>query len=122
VLVVKLTTSKADAKASVTLDYKRGFITNLRPVIHVAAFSEQLFADPLTVRIEALADGQVVGVLAEQSKVDTLANTVEIAPGTAVNLTMEMSEEFAGNFTIVATNPATGKVYATVELKTDYSF
>lgn len=122
VLVVKLTNPRVENRASVTLGYKRGFITNLRPVIQAAAFSEQLFAEPLIIRIEALANGKLVGILAEQSKVNVLANTVEITPGEAVNLIMEMSDDFEGDFKIVATNPSTGKVYDQLELKTDYSF
>ena len=122
VLSVQLATVKADTKADVTLSYKRGIITSLRPSIQVAAFSESLFAEPLTVRIEAVAGGQVVGTLAEQAAVNVLANTVELTPGTTTNLTLEMVEEFDGAFDVIALNPATGKLFDTLSLKTDYSF
>lgn len=122
VLSVRLATIKTESKADVTLSYKKGFITSLRPSIQVAAFSESLFAEPLIVRIEAVAGGEVVGTLADQSRVNLLAGTVELTPGTTSSLTLEMVEDFEGTFDVVAINPATGKQYHTLSLRTDYSF
>ncbi|QRQ99505.1 PglZ domain-containing protein [Dyadobacter sandarakinus] len=122
VLTVRLAVVKTESKADVTLSHKKGFITGLRPSIQVAAFSESLFAEPLIVRIEAVASGEVVGTLADQTGVNLLAGTVELTPGTTSSLTLEMGEDFEGNFDVVAINPATGKQYDTLSLRTDYSF
>lgn len=122
VLSVRLATVKTESKADVTLSHKKGFITSLRPSIQVAAFSESLFAEPLIVRIEAVAGGEIVGTLADQSGVNLLAGTVELTPGTTSSLTLEMVEDFEGTFHVVAINPATGKQYHSLPLRTDYSF
>lgn len=122
VLTVRLANVKTESKADVTLSHKKGFITGLRPSIQVAAFSESLFPEPIVVRIEALADSQVVGTLADQTGVNLLAGTVELTPGTTSSLTLEMVEDFEGTFDVVAINPATGKQYHTLSLRTEYSF
>ena len=45
---------------------------------------------------------------------------MEITPGESMKLTLEMEEEFEGDFLITATNPATGKTYHTLPLTTEY--
>ena len=61
-----------------------------------------------------------MGTLASHPRVNTLVSTVEITPGESMKLTLDMDEDFEGPFLITATSPATGKIYQSLPLTTDY--
>lgn len=124
VLLLTIGAAKAPARAEVTLSYKgkqTGRVTTRRPSIELAAFVSELFPETLTVRLEIRAGAQAVGVLVPQERVNPVAGTVELQTGESLRLTLALDDDFEGAFEVLATDPATGRAYATrLNLETEY--
>ncbi|MFD3000431.1 PglZ domain-containing protein [Pontibacter toksunensis] len=124
--VMVLTNQKArkQKKVEVNVTYKGksgGFITTRRPLIEISSFIEgELGLEPVVIRVEALANGQIVGVAASDEKVNETTNLVEIMPGQACKIPIDMQPEFEGEFEIKLTDPVTSLTLASITLETDY--
>lgn len=109
----------------VTLGYKRGAkrITTRLPVIDLEAGLGDLFSreQPLEVLVEAHdSRGNVVGEAKPGGAVNAATRTVSVRPGDAVRVILRMDDEFRGQFTVKALDPATLTAFSKLDLETDY--
>lgn len=98
-----------------------GTITMRRPSVDMAVFADeqQLFAEPVTVRLDVLdAQGEEVGALAA----DDSAGLLTLQPGDAPRrVPLAMQEDYEGAFTVRLTDPVSGAERAAITLQTDYA-
>jgi hypothetical protein len=80
----------------------------------------ELGLDPISLRIEAIADGKVIGLPAADERVNETTKLVEIYPQQACKMTLDMNEDFEGRFTVNVSDPVTSKLYTSITLETDY--
>jgi len=98
-----------------------GVITTLRPAIEFSSFSKgELNFELASVKIEAISDGNIVGLPIPGNKVNSSNNLIEFTPGESFKITLAMEEYFEGSFEVIALDPVTNKTYSTISLKTAY--
>lgn len=124
VMVVSKIVIKKEDHISVNVTYKgktTGTITSRRPSFEVASFIEgKLGFDPITVRMEAISEAQVIGKPSADEKVNEASKFVEIIPGKSYKIALDMDVDFEGDFEVRITDPVTNKLYSTITIKTDY--
>lgn len=126
--VVEVTLSKAlpAQKVEIYLTYKgkdTGSITTLRPSVELNSINEggTLFSERVIIKLEALdSKGNTIGTPVAGPNVNPSTNLIEFEPGTSFKVILEMKEEFEGRFKVVASDPVTNLVHASIELKTAY--
>lgn len=111
---------------SIKLNYKNGakHITTRLPVIEISASSQSLFSvdKDYEVLLEAHnKKGQIVGEAKRGGVVGASTGTLSLLAGERVQVTIKMSLDFEGKFTIKAFNPTTMTVYDQLDLVTDYT-
>jgi hypothetical protein len=119
-------TQKAPAPPKVTLDYKSGAtrINTRLPVIRVTLESIDLFSmgSALEILLEAHdAGNNVVGEARPGGPVNPATRTIQIKQGESVPITLRMSAEFEGKFTLKALDPTTLATYQQLDLQTEYT-
>jgi hypothetical protein len=130
VLSVKTAARTKEDGKSVTLRLayrgkREGWVTTRRPMIEIDASKTDMFGDEqLEFRLEARADGKVVGHAASSNNVDPSTSLVQIDLGDSlqesVKVPLSMKEDFRGEFEVVAVNPITQIRFDSITLKTDY--
>jgi hypothetical protein len=104
---------------------REGWVTTRRPMIEIDASKTDMFgAEQLEFRLEARADGKVVGHAASSNNVDPSTSLVQVDLGDSlqqsVKVPLSMREDFRGEFEVVAVNPITQIRFDSITLKTDY--
>lgn len=115
---------KKEKKVQVNLTYKgkaSGIITSRRPSMEITGFLDgELGLEPIAVRMEAIANGLIVGKPGSGEYVNEISNDLEIIPNQAYKIPLEMNIDFEGSFEVRLSDPVTNKTYATINLETDY--
>lgn len=115
---------KKEKKIQVNLTYKgktSGYITTRRPFMEITSFLEgELGLEPIAVRMEATSDNKNVGKSGSDEHVNEVSNLLEIIPGQAYKIPLEMDPEFEGKFEVRISDPLTNKTFASITLETDY--
>ncbi|WPL18215.1 PglZ domain protein [Thiorhodovibrio winogradskyi] len=129
--VIRLQLKAADQpslqQARVTLSYKQGLsqrITTRVPVFEVAVEAQDLFSQESEFEILLEAQdkkGNVVGEAKPGGLVDPASGTIRLKPGDQVKIALKMSMEYEGKFKVLALNPNTMRIFAQLELETDYT-
>ncbi len=124
VMILSKIVIKKEEQIIINITYKgknSGIITSRRPSFEIAAFIEgKLGLDPVSFRMEAIADGKVIGKPTSDEKVNETTKLVEIVPGQSYKIAMDMDAEFEGDFEVRITNPVSNNLYSSITLKTDY--
>jgi hypothetical protein len=128
VLTVKLRQQKQPeiTAAKVVLSYKNGArkVTTRLPVVNLSVEGADMFSlgSDFEILLEAHdRKGAIVGEAKLGGPVDVATGTVRLKPGSQVQVTVRMSMEFEGKFTLKALNPVTMAMYSSLELETDYA-
>ncbi len=128
VLTVKLRQPKQPeiAAAKVVLSYKNGArkVTTRLPVVTLSVEGTDMFSlgSDFEILLEAHdRKGAIIGEAKPGGPVDVATGTVRLKPGGQVQVTVRMSMEFDGKFTLKALNPMTMAMYSSLELETDYA-
>lgn len=135
VLIARLEAKEEkEGKITVILKYKNGAdrITTRLPVIDIEAFSDSLFQSQLEIQLEAhksqdkskdKSKTDVVGEPRPGGSVNPATGyvTVKLNEGKPTQVVLKMHADFEGDFSIKAINPITQTVYASLDLKTDYT-
>ena len=111
---------------AVTITYKRGAqrITTRLPVLEVTVSQGDLFFQGESVEILLEAQdrkGAVVGEARPGGPVNPATKIVSLKPGETVQVTLKMSMEYEGKFSVKALDPATMTIYHKLDLETDYT-
>ena len=111
---------------TVTLTYKRGArrITTRLPVVEIVVDQGDLFSqgEPIEILLEAQdRKGAVVGEARPGGPVNPATKIVSVTPGETVAVTLKMSMEYEGAFTVKALDPTTMTIYSKLDLETDYT-
>ncbi len=124
VMVLTSHKSKKEKKVQVNITYKgktSGYITTRRPFMEITSFlNGELGLEPFSIRMEALANNQIVGKPGSHEHVNEVSNLLEIIPGQAYKIPLEMDSEFEGSFEVRLSDPVTNKTFASITLETDY--
>lgn len=124
--IIEVTTNNTTVQSGIeiTLTYRgksEGSVTTRRPIIDLMCFQEgNMGFDPISIKIEAKADEKVVGEPIDSEEVNSLTKMVEVYPQRAHKIPLGLSDEFEGKFEVIASDPITGKIYATLILETNY--
>jgi hypothetical protein len=124
--VMVLTSRKAKKEKTIQVNatYKgrtSGIITTRTPSIEVSCFVEgELGFDNIFIRMEAFNNDIIVGKSGYSEFVNEVSNLLEIIPGQAYKIPLEMNPDFEGSFEVRLSDPATNKTYSTIKLQTDY--
>lgn len=127
VLVMRLEAAATDKqKFKVELSYKSRAkrITTRLPVIEIAFFTDDLFAQELEVLLEAHDEkGEVVGEPWPGGEVNAATGTITIKPnqGKPAQVVLRMHGDYEGKVIIKALNPKTMTAYGSLNLETDYT-
>lgn len=108
----------------VNLTYKRGSkrITTRRPVFELAIGSGDLFSTTFDILLEAQdRQNNVVGEAQPGGPVNPATGTLTVKPDDTIQVTLKMSLEFEGKFTVKALDPTTMAIFAKLDLETDYT-
>ena len=62
----------------------------------------------------------IVGKPGLGENVNEVSNDLEIIPGQAYKIPLEMNVDFEGSFEVRLSDPLTNKMYASINLETDY--
>ncbi|NQV48961.1 MAG: PglZ domain-containing protein [Candidatus Marinimicrobia bacterium] len=120
-------TTKAESnEVTAVLRYKNGAtrITTRLPVIDISIGTDSLFPkdEDFEILLEAHdSEGNVVGEAKPGGIVNPATGTLTLTPGEEIQVTIKMSMEFEGKFTIKALNPSTMAAYSQIKLQTDYT-
>lgn len=124
VMVLTAQKSRKEKTIQVNLAYKgktTGTITTRTPSMEVTCFVESdLGFDPITIRMEAIANDLVIGKPGFSEQVNEVSNLLEVVSGQAYKIPLEMNADFEGNFEVRLSDPVTDKTYASITLQTDY--
>jgi hypothetical protein len=111
-------------EVEITLTYRgksEGFVTTRRPLIELMCFQEgNLGFDPITIKIEAIADNKVIGEAIGAEEVNSLTKLVEVFPQKAYKIPLGLLDDFEGKFKVVASDPLSGKQFSVIDLETNY--
>jgi hypothetical protein len=108
------------------ISYRQGKtnqITTRRPVIDIGWNQMETFADEheIEIIIEAVDQkGNAIGWVSSGQTLNPATQGVRIRPGDKFGVGLRMEDQFAGNFTVRALDPATQTVITQVALKTAY--
>jgi hypothetical protein len=108
------------------ISYRQGKtdkITSRRPVIDIAWSQMDAFAEEheIEIALEAVdSKGNAIGWVNSGQTVNPATQGVRIHPGQIVGVGLRMEDEFSGNFTVRALDPATQALMAERTLKTAY--
>jgi hypothetical protein len=83
----------------------------------------EAFADEheIEIAIEAVdSKGNTIGWVSSGQTVNPATQGIRIRPGQIVGVGLRMEEQFSGNFTVRAMDPATEAMIAELKLKTAY--
>jgi hypothetical protein len=123
-MVLTAQKSRKEKTIQVNLAYKgktTGTITTRTPSMEVTCFVESdLGFDPITIRMEAIANDRVIGKPGFSEQVNEVSNLLEVVSGQAYKIPLEMNADFEGNFEVRLSDPATDRTYASITLQTDY--
>lgn len=113
----------AEPKWDLRLSYRgkaSGAVTTRRPMIEIAAFTEDMFEQDIAFNLIARsAEGEVVGTAASSDYTDKNTGYVALPTGKTAKIPLRLSEEFSGEFEVRAQDPDTGKFFGnTVKLVT----
>ena len=108
------------------LSYKNGVrkVTTRLPVVTLTVEGTDMFSldSDFEILLEAHdRKGAIVGEAKPGGPVDAATGTVRLKPGGQEQVTVRMSMEFDGKFTLKALNPVTMAMYSSLELETDYA-
>ena len=110
--------------AQIELRYRGGAtnrITTRRPMIEVVLFQESVFGtEEVRFSLEARSGRNIAGEVAPSPNVDSTTGLVSIETGKAIKVPLRMREDFEGEFTVVAADPATKVIFDELKLRTDY--
>jgi len=124
VMVLSKIVVKKEENIIINVTYKgknTGVITSRRPSFEIASFIEgKIGFEPVVMRIEAVANSQIVGLPSSDEKVNEVTKLVEIMPCQTYKLAMNMDVDFEGDFEVRITDPVSNKLYSSITLKTDY--
>jgi hypothetical protein len=124
VMVLAAHRAKKEKTVQVNVTYKgktAGIITTRTPSMEVSCFVEgELGLEPISIRMEAIANDSVVGKPGFSEHVNEVSNLLEIVPGQAYKIPLEMNTDFEGRFEVRLSDPATNKTYSSITLQTDY--
>ena len=124
VMVLTSHKTKKEKTVQVNVMYKgktTGIITTRTPSMEISCFIEGEFGfDPITIRMEAIAKDVIVGKSGFSENVNEVSNLLEVIPGQAYKIPLEMNEDFEGSFEVRLSDPGTNKTYASINLQTDY--
>lgn len=124
VMILTAHKTKKEKKVQVNITYKgktSGAITTRRPSMEITCFMEgELGFDPITVRMEAISNELIVGKPGLGENVNEVSNDLEIVPSQAYKIPLEMNADFEGSFEVRLSDPLTNKMYASINLETDY--
>ncbi len=108
----------------ITLTYRgksEGEVTTRRPIIDLMCFQEgNMGLDPISIKIEAVANGKAIGEPIGAEEVNDITKLVEVYPQRAHKIPLALVEDFEGKFEVIASDPLSGKVYSTLNLETNY--
>ncbi|TGM19320.1 PglZ domain-containing protein [Leptospira selangorensis] len=126
VLQLQLKDKKMDMPSGVNIElsYKNGSkrISTRVPVLDVRSVSPSLFAGGEEILIEAHdPQGNVVGEAKCGGVVNPATGTILMAQNSEVKVMIKMSDTYEGKVIIKALHPVTSKVFAKIELETDYT-
>ncbi|OQB98762.1 MAG: PglZ domain protein [Spirochaetes bacterium ADurb.Bin110] len=115
-------------EVGVSLSYKGGMttkITTMRPsfdlsVSHTDPFKGE-YEPEIAIAIAARAGGKEVGRAQASAGYDPGSGCFRLKPGKSIKITLAMSEEYRGSFTVSAFDPVTHELYAKLDLETDYT-
>jgi hypothetical protein len=108
------------------ISYRQGKtdkITSRRPVVDIAWSQMDAFAEEheIEIAIEAVdSKGNTIGWVSSGQTVNPATQGIRIRPGQIVGVGLRMEEQFSGNFTVRAMDPATQAMIAELKLKTAY--
>ena len=124
VMVLTAHRAKKEKTVQVNVTYKgktTGLITTRTPSMEVSCFVEgELGFEPINIRMEAISNDIVVGKPGFSEYVNEVSNLLEIVPGQAYKIPLEMSADFEGRFEVRLSDPTTSKTYSSITLQTDY--
>ena len=97
-----------------------GRVTTRRPMIEIAAFSEDMFQSDITFNLIAIdASGQVIGSAASSDFTDKNTGYITLQTGQTAKIPLKLVEEFHGAFEVRAQDPETNKYHGTaIKLET----
>jgi hypothetical protein len=92
-----------------------GTITSRRPMIEIAAFSDDMFKQDITFNLIAItAAGEVVGTAASSDYTDKNTGYVTVQTGQSAKIPLKLAEDFNGSFEVRAQDPDTNKYHGNV--------
>jgi hypothetical protein len=117
---------KKRAIARLTLTYKQGKtdrITSLRPVVDLSWPQDELFTTEMGIEVAIeVTDSKdnIIGWAGAGQSINPATGGVQIKPGSALAVGLNMAQEFSGNFTVRVLDPETNVLLAELKLKTGY--
>lgn len=124
ILVITVPKGKQEQRLEITLTYRgksEGTITTRRPLIDLSSYLEgSLGLEAVSVKLEALAGETVVGEPITSEAINDMTKLAEIYPSQVYKIPFAMKEDFEGKFEVRASDPLTGKTFASIFLSTDY--
>jgi hypothetical protein len=88
-----------------------GTITSQRPVVEIIVFGGELFEGEIGLRLEAVAQGKLVGEAAACPYVDPATGVVKLKAGRAVKVPLRINEDFRGTMEVRAVDADTSVAY-----------
>jgi hypothetical protein len=87
-----------------------GVATTRRPMIEIAAFSEDMFQQDISFSLVAIGPtGEIIGTAASSDFTDKNTGYVALKTGQTAKIPLRLAEEFNGNFEVRAQDPETNK-------------
>ena len=87
-----------------------GTVTTRRPMIEVAAFSDNIFQQDITFNLIAINESdELIGTAASGTYTDKNTGYVTIRTGQTAKIPLKLSESFNGSFKVYAQDPETNK-------------
>jgi hypothetical protein len=124
IIEISINKTSVQSGIEITLTYKgktEGEVTTRRPVIDLMCFQDgNMGLDPISIKIEAVAKGEIIGEPKGSEEVNSLTKLVEVYPSRAHKIPIALDDDFEGKFKIIASDPVSGKEFATLDLITNY--
>ena len=127
--VVQIELKNASKKAALLVELlltyrgsKTGTITTLRPTVEVSLPSSDLFqpAEAAFILEGFDSTGKKVAEAASSPHADPATGEVHMSGGQSIKIPIRIQEGFNGKFELRAAHPATGEIFATLKLATDF--
>lgn len=122
-----LATQEAETTFKVSISYKGGQtkrVTTRLPVVTLTVTKSDLFAPDATVELRVDAIDKTEAVVGEPrigDGVDPSTHAITMKTGESRGVTLRMSEEFEGKFTVRVLDPRTMTAYDSIDLETSYT-